>query len=77
MDPTVTYSSFSVPINSNYDVPIFPNHDPEGTPVIVVVSDAAAVTINHVVAGDYKKVTFSPISFNEVGSHPITIALED
>ena len=77
VDPTVTFSSFNVAINSVQAVSIFPNYDPEGTPVIVVVTDAAAVPVNYVIAGDYKQVTFSPIAFNEVGSHLITIALED
>ena len=75
MTPPVTYSSFSVAINSVYEVPIPPNYDPEGAPVIVVVTDAAAVPVNFVVAGDYSKVIFSPIAFTEVGSHLITIAL--
>lgn len=74
---TVTYSSFNVAINSVYFVNVFQNYDPEGTPVIVVVTDAAAVPVNFIIAGDYSKVTFSPIAFSEVGSHLITLALED
>ena len=73
----VTYSSFSVAINSSEVVSIPPFYDPEGTTVIVVVNDAAVVPVNFVIAGDYSKVTFSPIAFNEVGTHQITIALED
>jgi hypothetical protein len=77
LPPPVTFSSFSVAINSFQDVLIPAHNDPEGTPVIVIVTDAAAVPVNFILAGDYSKVTFSPLAFNEVGSHLITIALED
>jgi len=69
------YSSFSVAINSVHDLPIFPNYDPEGTPVTVVISDAATIPVNYVIAGDYSKVTFFPLAFTEVGSHLITLAI--
>jgi hypothetical protein len=77
LDPTVTYSPFSVAINSVYNLPIFANYDPEGSPVIVVVTDAAAVPVTYVIAGDNSKVTFSPLAFTEVGSHLITLAIKD
>lgn len=72
IDPTVSYSSFSVPINSSLDVPIFPNYDPEGTLVTVLVIER---DLNYIIAGDYSKVTFSPIAFSEVGTHSFPIIL--
>ena len=71
-DPTVSYSSFSIPINSSHDVPIFPNYDPEGTLVTVLVIEG---DLNYIIAGDYSKVTFSPIAFSEVGTHSFPIIL--
>jgi hypothetical protein len=74
-NPTVSYSSFSIPINSSHDVPIFPNYDPEGTLVTVLVIDSYSTSVNFIIAGDYSKVTFSPIAFSEVGTHSVAIIL--
>jgi hypothetical protein len=64
-------------MNSFKDVPIPSFYDPEGSTVTFVVTDAAAVPVNFVIAVDNSKVTFLPVAFTEVGSHLITIALED
>ena len=45
--------------------------------MIVLVTDAAAVPVNFIIAADYKSLKFSPTAFNEVGAHPITIDLKD
>ncbi len=73
----MTYSSFSVAINSFYVVPVFANYDPEGSPLTVVITDPATVPINFAIAWDNSKVTFSPLAFTEVGSHLITLAIKD
>lgn len=52
VDPTVSYQPFSIALNSIYHLPIFRNYDPEGSPVIVVITDAAATAVNYVIAGD-------------------------
>ena len=77
VDPSVIYLPFSVAINSIYDLPIFPNYDPEGGPLTVVLSDTATVPVNYVIAGDNSKIIFYPLAFTEVGSHLITLALKD
>lgn len=62
--PSVIYPSITIPLNSVKEVPIFPNYDPEGGSVSVLVSDSFAVPVNSIVAGDFSKITFSPITFN-------------
>jgi hypothetical protein len=76
-DPTVTYSSISVAINSFYDVLIPQNYDPEGGLVTILLSDTYSATVNYIIAADKSKVTFSPIAFGEVGLHSVKIILED
>jgi len=73
--PSVSYSSFSVDINSSYDVPIHSNYDPEGGSVTILVSDTHSTPINYIIAPDKSKVTFSPIAFSEVGTHAVKIIL--
>lgn len=74
-NPSVLYSSFSVAINSVYDLPIFANYDPEGAPVTILVSDTFSTQVNYIIAADKSKVTFSPIAFSEAGIHSVRIIL--
>ncbi len=43
----------------------------------VVVTENSLVPVTFVVASDFKKVTFAPTGFNEVGAHTILIDLLD
>jgi hypothetical protein len=74
-NPSISYSSFSVAINSVYDLPIYANYDPEGGSVAILVSDTFSTPVNYIIAADKSKVTFSPIAFSEAGIHSVQIIL--
>ena len=77
VDPTVSYPTITLLLFEIKDVTIFPYYDPEGGSVVVSINDPAAVPVTFLLASDSSKVTFSPTSNTEVGTHTVSVILKD
>ncbi len=74
---SVTYSPVTVALNSEKNVSIFANHDPDGSGGVTVLCEdmTVGVAVDCIVAADSSYITFKPLSFDEVGVHNVSIIL--
>jgi hypothetical protein len=73
----VTYAAVSVHLNYKEDVVIPTFHDPDGSDAYAKIYDPTAIPVLWSVLPDFRKLTFEPIGFNEVGVHNAFVRLYD
>jgi hypothetical protein len=75
--PGVTYMAVSVYLNYKEDVMIPSFHDTDGSDAYAKIYEPTAVPVLWSVQPDFRKITFEPIGFNELGVHNAIVRLYD